>query len=78
MKERTNMETKRTFKEIEKQIIIDRLVTENGNMTKTAQSLDLGLRTVQRKLRSYGYSPGLGGSKNGKKAVDFATKSKEI
>jgi hypothetical protein len=43
-----------SIKEMEKYLILTRLVHMKGNKTKTAQSLGIGLRTLQRKLNAYG------------------------
>ncbi len=44
-----------TFTEMEKNLLLARLYELNGNVTRTARSLDIGIRTLQRKLKSYGY-----------------------
>ena len=43
-----------SIKDMEKYLILTRLVHMKGNKTKTAQSLGIGLRTLQRKLTAYG------------------------
>jgi DNA-binding NtrC family response regulator len=45
-----------TLREIEKTVIVQRLEDFKGNRTMTAKSLEIGLRTLQRKLRSCGLS----------------------
>jgi DNA-binding NtrC family response regulator len=45
-----------TFAEIEKRIILTRLADCGYIVTSTAASLDIGVRTIQRKLKSYGYT----------------------
>jgi len=45
------------LKEFEKQIIINRLCEKEFNISCTAKSLGIGIRTLQRKLRSYGMGP---------------------
>jgi DNA-binding NtrC family response regulator len=72
MKEKFDMNTKRTFKEIEKQVILERIYSENGNMVNTAKSLAIGLRTLHRKLRSYGYKSRSSGRPAQQEAVAFA------
>ena len=47
----------KTFKEIEREVILARLEELNGNRTHTARSLKIGLRTLQRKLKVYGIAP---------------------
>ena len=44
--------------EIEKQAIIETWKRLNYNKTHTAKALGIGIRTVQRKLLSYGYKAG--------------------
>lgn len=44
---------KRTLKEYEKLIIQMRLTELGGNRTKTAKSLGIGIRTLQRRLHQY-------------------------
>ena len=46
----------RPLKEIEKEAIIQRLDEFDGNRTKTAKDLKIGLRTLQRKLIAYDLS----------------------
>ena len=66
------MEARKTLGEVEKQVILERLYVEDGNMVHTAQSLDIGLRTLQRKLRSYGYKSQGTGKVAQRAAVAFA------
>ena len=47
----------RPLADIEKEVILLRLRSYEYNLTHTATSLDIGLRTLQRKLKSYGYVP---------------------
>ena len=47
-----------TLKERERLVILARLSHYNGNKTHTAKSLGIGLRTLQRKLNTYGVSQG--------------------
>lgn len=42
------------LEDIERAAILERLELLGGNRTKTAKSLNIGLRTLQRKLREYG------------------------
>ncbi len=42
-----------TLKELEKRLILQTLAQEHNNRTKTAQVLDISLRTLRNKLRSY-------------------------
>lgn len=42
------------LKELEKYLILTRLVQCKGNKSNTARSLGIGVRTLQRKLTSYG------------------------
>jgi len=44
----------RTMGEIEKSAILNALNTTQGNRTKAAKALGIGLRTLQRKLKEYG------------------------
>jgi DNA-binding NtrC family response regulator len=44
----------RTLADIEKQTIFDALRACGGNRTRAAQTLGIGLRTIQRKLKEYG------------------------
>lgn len=48
-----------SIKELEKYAILTRLIQMKGNKTKTAQSLGIGLRTLQRKLNAYGVNHSL-------------------
>lgn len=43
-----------TLKDLERRIILARMVECKGNTTHTARSLGIGIRTLQRKLRQYG------------------------
>lgn len=43
-----------SMRDIEKEIIRERLAYHDGNRTYTARSLKIGLRTLQRKLKAYG------------------------
>lgn len=45
------------LKDVEKLYIITTLRDNKGNKTHTAKSLGIGLRTLQRKLKSYGVGP---------------------
>jgi hypothetical protein len=51
----------RTLKEIEDITIITRLMACKFNITGTAKSLGIGVRTMQRKLHRLGYEPVPGG-----------------
>ena len=46
------------LKDMEQYLILSRLVKCKGNRTHTAQSLGIGLRTLQRKLDRYGVPKG--------------------
>ncbi len=48
----------RSMEEIEKEAILRTLQETGGNRTRAAEILGIGLRTLQRKLREYGQSPG--------------------
>lgn len=43
-----------TLAELEKRLILETLVRENNNRTKTAQALGISIRTLRNKLNSYG------------------------
>ena len=51
-----------TMQEIEKKVILTVYQQNLKNVTQTAKSLGLGVRTIQRKLSKYGVPPG--GSQN--------------
>lgn len=51
----------RTLQEIEDITVITRLMACEFNISKTAKSLGIGVRTMQRKLHRLGYSPVAGG-----------------
>lgn len=44
------------LKEVERRFILKKLTHCNYNRTHTAKALGIGLRTLQRKLQSYGLS----------------------
>ena len=44
------------FKDIERQAIEDALRANNGNRAKTAKQLGISLRTLQYRLKEYGYT----------------------
>jgi DNA-binding NtrC family response regulator len=46
-----------TLEMIERKHILFALATCNFNITRTAKELDIGLRTLQRKLKKFGYDP---------------------
>lgn len=48
-----------TMKELEKYFILSRLIEMKGNKTRTAHSLNIGLRTLQRRLNEYGVTHSL-------------------
>jgi len=48
----------RRMEDIEKDAILRTLQQTGGNRTRAADILGIGLRTLQRKLREYGQSPG--------------------
>ena len=48
------MENTVTLEQIEKEAIIDRLAACEGNRTKTAESLGVSIRTLQRRLKAWG------------------------
>lgn len=41
--------------EIEKQAILEMLAIKKNNRTHTAKTLGIGIRTLQRKLKKYGF-----------------------
>ena len=45
-----------TMEEMEREMIKRTLEHTGGNRTHTARILDIGVRTLQRKIRSYGLS----------------------
>ena len=45
----------RTLAEVERQTILEAVARSGGNRTRAAQALGIGLRTIQRKLKEYGY-----------------------
>jgi DNA-binding NtrC family response regulator len=42
------------FRDIERQAILDALQANGNNRTRTAQQLDISLRTLQYRLKDYG------------------------
>jgi DNA-binding NtrC family response regulator len=44
----------RTLEEVEKETILQALEVCEGNRTRAAQTLGIGIRTIQRKLKEYG------------------------
>lgn len=42
-----------TLKQIERHIIVKRLKKFNNNRTDTAKSLDISIRTLQRKIKKF-------------------------
>ncbi|HAH48932.1 MAG TPA: sigma-54-dependent Fis family transcriptional regulator, partial [Planctomycetaceae bacterium] len=46
-----------TLREMEQKLIESTFARCGGNRESTAQMLDIGLRTLSGKLRSYGYPP---------------------
>ena len=57
-----------TLADMERQLIETTFTRCGGNREKTAQSLDIGLRTLSGKLREYGYPPRGGPGSNLKAA----------
>lgn len=51
-----------TLADLEKEIILLVLEKNNGNRAKTARDLEIGIRTLQRKLGLYGVPKGVSGS----------------
>jgi len=49
--------TVHTLAEVERNHILTVLELTKGNRTKAAQVLDIGVRTIQRKLKEYGVPP---------------------
>lgn len=52
----------KTWKELEREIILQRLSELKDNRTRTANSLGIGIRTLQRKLLNWGIGPGSRGT----------------
>ena len=50
-----------TLREMEKQIIKLTLDRTDGNKTRASQLLDIGLRTLQRKIKEYGIESNFNG-----------------
>jgi transcriptional regulator with PAS, ATPase and Fis domain len=44
-----------TLADIEREVILQTLKRKNDNRTQTAKALGIGIRTLQRKLKQYGY-----------------------
>ena len=53
----------KTWKELERDIILQRLREFEDNRTRTASSLGIGIRTLQRKLIKWGIGPATKGTK---------------
>lgn len=53
------------LRDIEKQLILDRLSANKGNRTTTAKELGIGLRTLQRRIKKYEGGGGDTGSNAG-------------
>lgn len=51
----------KTLAEAEKAHILAAMDICNGNRMRTARALDIGLSTLQRKLKEYGVPPGKAG-----------------
>lgn len=51
--ENTEMDSKRTLKDLEKQILLKRLEEFQGNKTLTAKSLDVSVRWIQKKIKEF-------------------------
>lgn len=56
----------KTLAEVEKDYILAVYDECGGNRTKAAQVLDIGIRSLQRRLAEYGLPPGSSGNPNGK------------
>lgn len=56
----------KTLAEAEKEYILSILEEKRGNRTQAARALDIGLRTLQRKLQQYGVPNGVAGVFGGK------------
>ncbi len=56
-----------TLAEMERKLIESTFARCNGNREKTAQILQIGLRTLSGKLREYGYPPRGGPGSNVKR-----------
>ncbi len=54
----------RTLAEVEREYIIATLEQHDGNQTRTAAALQIGIATLYRKLKSYGLIVGRGGAHN--------------
>ena len=48
-----NSTSNKTLKQIEKEVVLKRLKEFNGNRTRTAKSLDVSVRWVQKKIKEY-------------------------
>ncbi len=49
-----------TLQDVERELITRTLVQTRGNRTRTARSLGIGIRTLQRKIHRYGIDPKIG------------------
>jgi DNA-binding NtrC family response regulator len=54
----------KTLREIEKEAIMKRFQECNSNRTRTAKSLGIGIRTLQRKLETWKIPKGIRGRKS--------------
>jgi transcriptional regulator with PAS, ATPase and Fis domain len=48
-----NFDSNMTLRDIEKNVILETLKRQKHNRTKTARVLEIGIRTLQRKLKQY-------------------------
>ena len=51
--DRENSMSNKTLKQIEEEVILKRLHEFNGNRTRTAKSLDVSVRWIQKKIKEY-------------------------
>jgi len=66
-----------TLAEMERKLIESTFARCNGNREKTAQILQIGLRTLSGKLREYGYPPRGGPGSNIRRPKVVASESSE-
>jgi len=67
-----------TLETAEARFILMRLYLLKGNRTQTARTLNMGLRTLQRKLRQYGVGHGLMLHKQGDEASYYTSEEAQL